>query len=490
MQGSRPYADTEFKKFDDHLNELIQLIEGKGDQLSESDIENHVVDLEKWIVQNNRNRRRIIQKYDKFPESLIAKLIRRIWPSLKDDAKVTLDEDLADKLPNNTNLQAHKLRVNVALALLDIDANESRKLVTFSCRRSLTGQEQAPSRPFCSLFLDELVTPEDFPLSKLRFPIPSDDQQLLVTCALRSCIKFIKKNVFSADPKILSKVVEWISEKTFKFELPVYLRNEISQSIAKWPSKLSDKAEWIYGQLGMQQQLILLEQQNTIPISDVSATNQVLESSSEATQNSIETQSEESSPDDINSRGLREAVSKVLFYSGALETELGERIANYESQLADNKAALGELSRELAINRASLEAMSRSLEEKQIYATGLKKQIEKHKIEKAAFETKIEHFEARIGQIDRQLAISTEHNKKLEQDNDELTKRVDIEAAYQVNVLKNKIKKALTIDFKEIETLESVEMTVNLGLNLRSQIKTIFAKLNHLGIDLGDTENG
>jgi hypothetical protein len=489
MQGSNTYRDSDPKNFDQFLNELIELMESERNQLPESEIETFVDELQKMIGQNKSNLVRMIQKYNHLPESLIAKLIQRIWADLKDDTKTMIHEELTHKLPHNTNIQAHKLRVKLAMALRNGDAIESLKLITFSCRKSLTGHENAPSRPFCSLLLNELVVPDDFPLSKIPFPIPSDDRQLLVTCALRSCIRF-KKSGFSADPKILSRVVEWISEKKFKFELPAYLRYEISQSIAKWPSELSDKAEWIYGQLGHQQQLVLSEQQDTIQTSDVSATKQELESSSETTQNLVETQSDEISADDINSRGLREAVSRVLHYSAALETELGERIANNERQLADNKAALGALRSELAINKASLEAISKSLEEKQLYAIGLKKQIEKHKIEKAAFETKIEHFEARIGQIEQQLAISTEHNKKLEQDKDELAKRVDIEAAYQVNVLKNKIKKALTIDLREIETLESVEMTVNLGMNLRSQIKTIFAKLNHLGIGLGDTENG
>ena len=58
----------------------------------------------------------------------------------------------------------------------------------------------------------------------------------------------------------------------------------------------------------------------------------------------------------------------------------------------------------------------------------------------------------------------------------------DQQAEHKTEVLKNKLRKRLKIEYVDFNEIQSEEMTVQLGENIRAQIKSIFSILDSEGI--------
>lgn len=490
MHGARLEKNIDMETFEASLEGIIQILEDKSLPLSESDIEIVFQDLENIVNKNRRNIVRLINKYSGLPDYLIPNLLKRTWKKLRDDDKIAVMQLLTDKLPNTSGIGAQALRLKTGAALLSEEPQETRRLISFSFKKSLTGPNHVPSRNFCSLFRNEFISPDGFPLDKVPCPVPVSDQQLWGICALRSCITVNKKNVPSCLPDVLCRIVEWASRKALKIEVPPYLQNEISLCVENWPDRMKDKADWVLQQLGIQRQVIKPDSAGEKKFEDKVGHQKCADSVPQIVPVSPPQPIAITEPQQLNSLRLKEAISRVSYYSSVLETDLRDRIAILEKELQENQVAVLDYQEKLRNTGESLERLKKSCEEQSNKITRLRNEITKITGEKQAKDSQITQLQSKLGQVDHRWQEATKSNRELTQKNEYLEERVTAEATYQVEVLKNQIARELKMEFVQMKSLDSLAPTPNMAVGLRSEIKTIFSKLRYLGINFEGSDNG
>ncbi|MBF0529014.1 MAG: hypothetical protein HQK55_07050, partial [Deltaproteobacteria bacterium] len=64
-----------------------------------------------------------------------------------------------------------------------------------------------------------------------------------------------------------------------------------------------------------------------------------------------------------------------------------------------------------------------------------------------------------------------------------LTERIPHEASHEVSLFQKRIEASLVSEFKELERMESAPMSIELGANLRTLLRRIYSKMQHIGLD-------
>lgn len=73
--------------------------------------------------------------------------------------------------------------------------------------------------------------------------------------------------------------------------------------------------------------------------------------------------------------------------------------------------------------------------------------------------------------------------KALEDERVRLSERVAKEARHEVSVMLNRIATMLITDYRQMERMQTAPLTMEVGEELRDQLKSLFTKLSQLGVD-------
>ncbi|MEW5724738.1 MAG: hypothetical protein AB1896_16620 [Thermodesulfobacteriota bacterium] len=126
--------------------------------------------------------------------------------------------------------------------------------------------------------------------------------------------------------------------------------------------------------------------------------------------------------------------------------------------------------------------------------TSLQERLEDNEAKLEDARKKIVEMEKEIRKLNRLVSESHDKNelfqqrldeahKALDEEKRKLADRVAKEAHHEVTVLLNRIATTLVTDYRNTEKLESGPITVEVGENLRAQLRALFAKLGTLGVD-------
>ena len=77
----------------------------------------------------------------------------------------------------------------------------------------------------------------------------------------------------------------------------------------------------------------------------------------------------------------------------------------------------------------------------------------------------------------------TKHQEQLKKLNQKMTHEIENE----LRSFQNRIESCLSTEYKDYEKIETAKMTVQIGENLRHQLKMLFTRFNEMGIELKKT---
>lgn len=88
--------------------------------------------------------------------------------------------------------------------------------------------------------------------------------------------------------------------------------------------------------------------------------------------------------------------------------------------------------------------------------------------------------QGKISLLAKKLEEATERHTN---DMRRLSERIPHEASHEVSLFQKRIEASLMSEFRELERMESSPMSMELGANLRTLLRRIYSKMQHIGLD-------
>ncbi|MEW6263653.1 MAG: hypothetical protein AB1641_11315 [Thermodesulfobacteriota bacterium] len=194
---------------------------------------------------------------------------------------------------------------------------------------------------------------------------------------------------------------------------------------------------------------------------------------------------------------------------------LEKKLANSEKSGEAERKKSGNLEKQViklekSLNEAQhrLAGMEESLDDLQNKNQSMQQEMERLAAEKTRLEARVEErdsalnieksksndLEKQVRKLTKSLSESQGKiallEKKLEDAQDRhagdvrrLSERIPHAASHELSLYQKRIEAMLLVDYKEISKIETAPMTLELGRTLRTNLRRIFSKLEHLGLD-------
>lgn len=415
-----------------------------------------------------------LKDMDAFGPDFLAAWVGRSWDGLAETGKHVLINRLLTDLPKKTS--SHILRLKVAVVLADRDPSLCSKLLNKSCEKVRGKKPGLPNRDFCQSIQKLFFNSKGSLLTRVPPTSGRADSGLLPVFAIRATMNKAGDKAF--DPEVQAQVFKWLIDENQWPKLPEEMEQRIRLCITSWPPKLLAEQESLLALLpeGLTKGLF-----HKIPTSDQIKVAQSDDLPSDETRALASPKPEAHTSPEVPFDPMA-VLQQLSEYIRKLNSKLDTTSKEGQIQIARLKKKGAETEEELERIRSKVNQISNSKERLESRLDEHREWLNQERKHNAGFQKDIADLRANLQKL-------TETNRNLEakierltSENRQLSERVHHETRHHVDVLRNRIQESLVQDFLDLERIQHLEMTKEIGENLRAQMKMIFSKLRQLNI--------
>jgi len=476
------------------LNDIVNFIKGKKDikskknNLAQNDIEN----IKKWLggalSSSVDGLQDALVCLKEIPSEILSDVIVEKWDIFTDEKRKKFINKMVQEL--NRGEHEQKLKLHLSVKLAEIEPDISYRLLENVCRliNEQTKNDQIPKvgMLFQGIMLDG-VPPALIKIRREEFKtLPRYEG--IVLCILNMAFRDTSEKKL-LDHRQQKSILKWVVSVKPLPEMRPQLIKIIVENIKAWPLSSMDEIRLLVNDLpdSFKKELFAL----------IPALRQqpVAETSSTAVQ-------EAPVPAVNNTKVMQEGVSVAFSPEDALK-KLGEYISNLRGESRKCQEVNSSFKQELDVKTRKLENELRELRERNQKISDKNFSLEesnkrlREDIEKER--ANVDSLQADLNSTKKDCAaLKTEKqkveqeilsvNEKSEQEIQKLSERVESEAQARLNEFKNRLVSRLRIDYSDMMSAKDKPITPELGDNLRMQLKTIFDKLRHEGINCSENK--
>lgn len=425
----------------------------------------------------------------KVGSDFIAEWILKNWSSLNEEGRILFFGKLIEQLQGDPKL-SRRFNVLLCSKLVSSCSESAVRLLGKICQQTKISPSFPLNKDLCLQIRSFFLKPKQNLIMQLPLSHSFLGTKDVAKCVIGAAFLESKKGK-TAGEKAQIQVLKWIAESGIGLVVPDEIAELIrkSEAAAKNISKIKEylptfpeEIKWEQAGIAEQPEKLVIKEltsatrQDSKPLS-----NQLIQEDKQSKQAILPPEREKDTTiphkvkkldqfDPVSSlKQLQKYVQEMQNSEKKSQVKISRLEKNYGDLLKD-RADLGEKQEDL---KDKLNARQRELAQKNAEITELKTNLATSQQDLSSLRQEKDKL---LFQIEEE---KTYYNDKI----NKFSRTIEAKSNYKRDVIINRIRESLRPEYRNLERIENMDMTVEAGQVVRSLLKRIFSKLNKEGID-------